>query len=94
MTHARTQDNTFIPANASDAEGRPHQHIVTIQRPAPDAPDGRPRKPIPYDVLAEPPKLSDVASWDRVVGVICLGKNWQFKNYPIKVRHVSHVTHL
>jgi parafibromin len=43
---------------------------------------GREKKPIKYHVTDKEPTSKQ--DWDRVVGVFCLGKPWQFKKFPFK----------
>jgi hypothetical protein len=67
------------PSLQTDTDGKPvrKRDAMRIMRTI-----GR-SAPVEYHVTdKEPTKKED---WARVVGVICLGKAWQFKKWPFKV---------
>lgn len=54
--------------------------VVPVNKPHP----ADPKHPAVYEVTDQPPGRHS-ERWTRVVAVICLGKKWQFTDFPFKV---------
>lgn len=54
--------------------------VLLVSRPS----VADPNRKVEYELVDQPPSKGS-SRWERVVGVICQGKKWQFKEYPFKV---------
>ena len=68
---------------ALDGAAKPVQPVVIARPSAAD-----PRRQVRYEVVDKAPSTGS-ERWERVVAVVCLGKKWQFRGYPFKVRGFS-----
>lgn len=76
---------TSTDARAAFPAGERPQVLVVTKQSVID-----PKRSVSYELVDQPPSKNS-SRWERVAGVICQGKRWQFKEYPFKVCRQDHV---
>ena len=74
------QDGRFMTTADARAAGVTASNPVIIAKPN----SADPKRPVQYELVDQAPSKHS-ERWQRVVAVVCLGKKWQFSEFPYKV---------